>query len=426
MNGLLTRWTGRTFAAVPQAPSATPCPPVRAHSYARSGRRLRPMMSFRDVMVGPPLAREAPGVSWPQFNRQHSARHLRRGVPVCRAPEPGAAVGEIAEAVFIGAYDNHFGHFAAESAPRLLQSLSEKGGLPFLFTATQPVDRGAVAPAFAAITDWFGLAPKQMRFVHQPHRVATLWVAGQGEDVNGPVVSEGYLDLLDSHAAARGLSEGQPQGVIYVGRHLLPARLGGHAGEAYLADCLSRLGVTVLAPETLPLRDQLAAYAGAERLIFAEGSAVHGRQLIGRAAQAIDVLVRRRFWRMAESQLSPRCDALGYIPVSGQVLHYLGQDGKPYVHSGMALYDLEVLFDYFAQIGLDLARVWQQSAYEAARDRSVLDWVTGLYNPDLPPFARAWNGIGHFEQVLTGAGLPHLIPGVRQILDKAAWKGTYP
>lgn len=384
------------------------------------------MMSFRDVVVGPPLAREAPGVAWPQFDRQHAARHLRRGVPVCRAPEAAPVVGEIGEAVFIGAYDNHFGHFAAESAPRLLQSLSEKDGLPFLFTSAQPVDRKAMAPAFQAVTDWFGLAPKQMRFVHLPHRVATLWVAGQGEDVNGPVVSEAYLDLLDAHAASRGVAASRVSGVVYVGRHWLAPRLGGHAGESYLAGCLAQIGVKVLAPETLPLRDQLLAYAGAERLIFAEGSAVHGRQLIGRAAQAIDVLVRRRYWRMAESQLSPRCDALGYIPVSAQVLQFLGQDAKPYVHSGMALYDLEVLFDYFAQIGLDLAQVWQQSAYEAARDRSVLDWIAGLYEPDLPPFARAWNGIGHFERVLTEVGLPHLIPEARQILDKAAWKGVYP
>ncbi|WP_158617280.1 glycosyltransferase 61 family protein [Falsigemmobacter faecalis] len=398
---------------------------MRAHSYARSGRRLRPMMSFRDVTVGPPLAREAPGVAWPQFDRQHAARHLRRGVPVCRAPEACETVGVIEEAVFIGSYDDHFGHIAAESAPRLLQSLQEKAGLPFLYTAAQPVDPRALAPAFAAVTGWFGLSPRQMRFVHQPHRVATLWVAGQGEDVNGPVVSEGYLDLLDAHAFAQGVHVAAPSGVIYIGRHRLAPRLGGHAGEGYLAQCLAELGVQILAPEALSLRDQLLAYAGAERLIFAEGSAVHGRQLLGRAPQAIDILLRRRHWRMAESQLSPRCDALGYVPVSTQVLHYLGEDGKPFVHSGLALYDLPVLMDYFAQIGIDLARVWQQSAWEAARDRAVLAWITGLYDPALPRFARAWNGMGHFEKVLTGAGLQHLISEAREILDKAAWKGSY-
>ena len=82
---------------------------------------------------------------------------------------------------------------------------------------------------------------------------------------------------------------------------------GGHAGESYLIGLLRSKGVTVLDPGQADLSVQMAAYAGAVRLIFAEGSALHGRQLLGRVAQDIDVLRRRPGKVMAQAQLQPRC-----------------------------------------------------------------------------------------------------------------------
>ncbi|KGJ10668.1 hypothetical protein IT40_10535 [Paracoccus versutus] len=78
---------------------------------------------------------------------------------------------------------------------------------------------------------------------------------------------------------------------------------------------MSRAGVAILDPGKETLMRQMALYAGARLLIFAEGSAMHGRQLLGRVDQKILVLRRRPQSRMAWAQLEPKCRKLEYAPI---------------------------------------------------------------------------------------------------------------
>lgn len=399
---------------------------THTHPFTSAGRQLPPMLRFDDVLLQRPLSRTSPGVHWPDFDIQHDARHLRSGVPVCQLPpQPASEPARLAgEAVFIGVVDNHFGHIVSETFPRIPQSLLEHPDLPPVFTAArhgrQVRDRLAKTPppAFKAVMDWVGLPLDRAVFINTPTVCDRLWVAAQAEHVNGPPPSEGYLDLLDRLARQRGCQI-TPDGAVYVTRAQLRPGLGGHAGEAYLVEALSALGVRVIAPERLPLAEQLASYAGARRLIFAEGSAIHGRQLLGRIDQDIDVIVRRPGRRMALGQLMPRCNLTGYIPATGGAIGFVGEDGRTPQHATVALYDLPVLFDYFGAIGVALDAVWDHEAYCVARDGFVLDWLAAVFATDAGRWQRMRNPPEFILHQIEAAGLGHLHARAAEILARA-------
>ncbi len=148
----------------------------------------------------------------------------------------------------------------------------------------------------------------------EPVRVRQLYVATQAEQLPNVGPCDAYLDLLDGNWKSKQL---RPIGarVVYVSRSSLTTK-GCHAGQAYLCSVLQQLGVSVIWPEAMPLKEQLQRYAGAEKLVFAEGSAIHGRQLLGRLDQDILVLNRRPRSRIGWASLMPRCRRLTYAEVS--------------------------------------------------------------------------------------------------------------
>lgn len=77
------------------------------------------------------------------------------------------------------------------------------------------------------------------------------------------------------------------QKVVYVSRsRFAPCNspdslLGSFAGEELFVNYLISCGVSIVYPEDISLEQQLEIYLGAEILIFAEGSAQHGLELLG-------------------------------------------------------------------------------------------------------------------------------------------------
>jgi hypothetical protein len=70
--------------------------------------------------------------------------------------------------------------------------------------------------------------------------------------------------------------------------------LGSFAGEALLEKLLFQRGVKIIHPELLPLKEQLEIYLGASALIFSEGSAQHGLELLGFDAFKEVIIICRR------------------------------------------------------------------------------------------------------------------------------------
>jgi hypothetical protein len=400
---------------------------MTATSRRLSRHTLPPLQDFSDVLVQRHEGRTNPGALWPDFDHQYHARHLNGGLPVCLRPGTVSHPAETVEQphMFVGPHDGHFGHFVAEIAPRLPQTLAERPDLPLVFTARMPQTAQTAAPALMAVLNWFGVAPERLRFVHQPTLFRRLGVAAQGEHLGGPGPASAYLDLIESHTARHDLP-GQRQDVVYVSRARLPGQLGAHAGESYLCDCLTRLGVQVIHPEVLPLRDQMAAYAGARVLVFAEGSAVHGRQLLGRIDQDVVVLLRRPESQIALNALLPRCASVELAAAAGNELHFLRADGLRWPHSTVAFYDVPVLLDLFGRIGVPLSRIWSEDDHARARDARVLDWLRAIHAPRVAPWLRPWNPAAYVMAQLERLGLDHLRSDAAAIIGGGAaaqWQG---
>jgi hypothetical protein len=156
---------------------------------------------------------------------------------------------------------------------------------------------------------------------------------------------------------------------------MLAQAKSGAAGESYLVQVLQRAGVRVLDPGRARLGEQLAAYAGAGVLIFAEGSAVHGRQLLGWRDQSIVILNRRQGARMAEAAMTPRCRDLQYVEATGQGIGIGTMAAARQSALGLSLYDLAAVMAALARHGVDLTGLWDDAAYQAAVRADARTWL---------------------------------------------------
>ncbi|MEO8241727.1 MAG: glycosyltransferase 61 family protein [bacterium] len=335
------------------------------------------------------------GPIWPGFATRTVVRHCRNNHPWDHEPAlPDAMTALDQPAVWGGFLDSHFGHFVADHLPRLPVSLLKRPEDLYLFTVDPGMTRDGLAGWVWQVFDWIGLARDQVRIVTEPLLVAELRVGRQAEMLPQVGPRAGYLDLID-----RWFYQLDPVRVpvLYVARAGMAARGGGaHAGEDYLVTLLRRLGVAVLDPAMATVPEQLASYAGARHLIFAEGSALHGRQLIGRVAQDISVIRRRDDTRMAEAMLAPRCRKLSYLDVGSDRLMTYWKTGAKRPDPALCLYDVARLQDAFRGWGLDLAAAWDAAAFRRAEAADVAAWLA-FWQPDAARMAE-------YHSVLARAG----------------------
>ena len=374
-----------------------------------TGDRLPPMMRFHDVLIDRGANRQVPGAAWPDFDTQYHARLLRRGRVVCTAPKIDAAAAETQEnpVIFASVYENHFGHLTAETVPRLPQALAECGDLPLVFTRMRADRSTGRSVMFNAVMDWLDIPQSQIHFVERPTLFRQVHIAAQGEHLDGPRTPSEYLDLLERRVA-RKLPVRPPKGVAFVTRAGLDHKMGAHAAERYLVSCLRDLGVRIIYPEALLLREQMRLYARAKHLVFSEGSAIHGRQLIGRVDQSISILRRRRGSNMARGQMAPRCSSLNYVPCFGGALHLTNRGGASLHWAMKSFYNIDALHGFFADLGLPLAQVWSQSRYRDIRDQDVLAWVFAMYDPRNEPWLRPANSDDYLLDQFPALHLGHL------------------
>lgn len=349
---------------------------------ARAGIPVPAARVFRDIQVVP--ARRFTyrnilsdgGPVWPDFENTPLVRHMVHDVCVDENATPSRRAGQRlpGPAIWGGRCYFHFGHLAAEHLNRLPASLYLEPRAIALFTLQPGKLVRDVPHYFWAMAAWFGLRPDRIRFVTRPLTVSALQVSPQAEHMSAVGPPEWYLDLLDELARLNRLQPVANE-VLYVQRvGQLALGMGAHAGEAALVSALGRAGVAVLDPGRETLERQMALYAGAKLLIFAEGSAIHGRQLLGRVAQKILVLQRRRQGAMARAQLAPRCRELEYAPVIETFVDPVARDGGSMLPHGLAFYDTDRLLSTFLRHGIDLAPHWRSQEYTAAAVQDAAEW----------------------------------------------------
>ncbi|MGF1501704.1 MAG: glycosyltransferase 61 family protein [Paracoccaceae bacterium] len=368
----------------------------RIHRF--EGITVAPFTELMELYLGRSDHRGGP--LFPNWESAAPVRFHRRGVPFDAEPEqvPPEAEAPPGAYYWIGPVLDHFGHLVTDFTTRIVPALATDPTAILVFAGHR--DRGpktvAESPAvFRALLDWHGVAPERVRLLDRPTRFAVLHVPEQPEqDGIDPRVAPdpAYLDALTARAAER-LGRPAGAGTLYVSRGGLAARF---AGEGYLEAAMTRAGAQVLRPETLPLREQLAAYAAAETMVFAEGSAVHGLQLLGRGLGRVAMLRRRAMQPIAMYNLPPRVAGFDALDTNRITVTGLMGDGV-YAHwKGLSILRPDRLLEGLAALGLDLRPHWDPNAFAEAEAADLDAWIRA----EAPALLAAHSGS---RKVLLGA-----------------------
>lgn len=344
-------------------------------------------LGFQDVVVYPTQALLRPpwmlfrgGPDWPRFWLQRDARHCRYTLRLPLDVRPRRApIGDVpveAKGVWCGPVVQHFGHAITNFGSRIAAASLFPHDRPLVFSA-----RPGEAPPdfFWQIMAHFGVQPDRVRIVSTATRFASLLVTAQAELLYGASPDAGHLDLLDRLAGAP-----RPDGRrLYVSRAQLWK--GKIAGDAYLEAALLRTGWTPFHPETMPVEAQLAAYRGASHLIFAEGSALHGLELLGRLSADVVVIARRRGSRLAERAIRARVPTLTYIDAVVGAVSGLDRHGRPQTSPGMTVLDDDRLVASLERAGVAIAAHWSRQGFANQRDADLARWLEARLAHPLHP-----------------------------------------
>lgn len=371
--------------------------------------------SFDSVIVSPytdlldglhGLADHRGGPHWPNFDAQVAPRHCRQGRPVDVVPQPWTGATPIVierPLAWAGPTVRHFGHQVADYSMRLIPTLAEWPSAEFLFGfhESKSVLEFERAPDWLKdLLRWCGLPLSRAHAYRTAVLAQELRVVSQAEQVSGPGPSDAHLDLMDE-LTDRNLGYVRREGVVYVSRAATHRPV---AGERYLEELLRDVGADVIRPEEVPLWSQMRSYAGADVLIFAEGSAIHGSQLLGRTLGHVVVLNRRPHFTMGQSSIEPRALSLRYAEVTAPLVVGLSDDRRVATYLGLAVFDGSLLPDELEKLGIPVRDKWDARRFTESRDADVRRWIVSESSArgTVPEFKKK---VG---DSLIAAGLGHL------------------
>jgi hypothetical protein len=285
-----------------------------------------------------------------------------------------------------------------------------KPDLPILLALTGRAPAGALPDNVTDVLDWYGIARDRIIPVTAPLTVGQLWVAPQQEQIDAGIPPHAWIDRQTAHAARR-LPDPPQTDLIYVSRAGLAVQGRRMAGEAALAGALERAGVTVIAPERLPLTTQLGLYLGARVIVFAEGSAIHGLQLLGRVRAHVVVLNRRPQRRFGVEAVGPRVHALSFVEATATLLNLPRLSKTGNFAWGLSVPDMEVVTRTFSALGVDLSPDLPRIA--AARDADLAAWMADVIAAE-PEEWRARTRAA-FARRLSAVGLDHILQAIPEV-----------
>ena len=175
----------------------------------------------------------------------------------------------------------HFGHFLAECVHRIIPTRRIFPCRNWLFVYHHyndcaVSDFDSLPDYSQEILNFLEIGPHNFKMIHQNTKVEIANIVQQGSSfVVGP--QPGYLRELRDFTDPR--LDIIPTGRVYVSRTALPPG-GSYLGEKYLENLLESEGFTVFHPEKYTFKRQMEMYRGSEVIIFAEGSACHGTEIL--------------------------------------------------------------------------------------------------------------------------------------------------
>jgi hypothetical protein len=312
------------------------------------------------------------GLVLPAEGPLQALRHHRWNRPIDHPPSTMAQAAPVHRLAGTYRYGGPlmlpFGHFMAESIHRLMPVHPGDADIPVVFAGLRRGDDASSLPVFAKeVLGLLTVDAARVQIVTAPTAVERLLVRAQGSNLGGGP-APAYLDLLDRLSAwcADGMGSGSPR-KLYVSRSAQVT--GCLLGERVLEAAMVANGFTVFRPEQHPVARQMRAYAQAEVVVFAEGSACHGVELMGRALPTVVLLNRRRGRTMDMFEVLLRPRARRYLDFRRNI--YLGalpanRTGKPQPHQGVSVLALQPLVAFMREHGIaDLSEL-RQGDYAAA------------------------------------------------------------
>src|SRR6056297_1153523 len=238
----------------------------------------------------------------------------------------------------------HFGHQIRDFLSRLPLTLKicEQSRLVFAVLEGHGPIRIEDAPEFfRGILAWFGVPEERVIIVSRPTLFGELRVLPQGEVAGDGSLSlqpdVQFLDYLSQHGSRSHIHDARAERykVTLVSRvRHRPLILG----EQVIDELFSKAGHHVFYPERHSLQKQLEVYLNSELLVFTEGSALHGLQLLGRNLNQVLVIARRSGPDQFRSRIEPRAQRYDTINVVGDTIPVLGN-----INGDLALADFSAL-----------------------------------------------------------------------------------
>src|ERR1700722_10663001 len=312
---------------------------------------------------------------------------------------------------YIGPKYPHFGHILAEMVHRIPPT---KMLLPnvkkHLIVTTFDDDSGptvdTLCRAYREVLDFFEIQSETVLILNENAIVQRLALCEQGSNLGGEQLPW-YLDALREYSTRR-LNQLHGSQVehhkVYVSKSKMPHG-GKILGGQYIEELLAEDGFLVFHPEEAPLSTQMDIYRKASELIFEEGSACHGTELLGDKMLNRTVLFVRRMETRAAfgSILIPRSRDfetftdtffLGTIIVNAE----LG-----YLHSefGVSLFDPDRIVKFYRDRQLAQLPNFDVRKYFEAAERDLRDYFNYHMHAEIE-VVDLWRGRGvrlEFEKV---------------------------
>ncbi|MGA2049995.1 MAG: glycosyltransferase 61 family protein [Terracidiphilus sp.] len=314
-------------------------------------------------------------------------RH-KRGNVACDTFDEGASFQKYVEGkwVYIGPKYPHFGHVMAEMIHRILPSkLFFPEVNKYLIVTTFDDESGpgfeTLCATYREALEFLDIEPDSVLIINENSVVESLSICEQASNLGG-IQTQWYLDALRDYSAPRldQLHGGEIQHPkVYVSKSRMPH--GGRIlGASYVEELLSEEGFLIFYPEEAPLSVQLDTYRKASVLLFEEGSACHGTELLGtEMLNRTFLIVRRMEGRDGFAKiLRPRSKEYE----SFQDTFFLGtiivNKAKrfPQFEYGVSLFDLDRFVAFLRDRGLaELKEIDVRRYYEAA-ERDLRDYFT--------------------------------------------------
>ena len=118
-------------------------------------------------------------------------------------------------------------------------------------------------------------------------------------------------------------------------------------------------------------------YLKAGTLIFSEGSALHGLQLLGRIKANVIVINRRPQSNLGlEDFLPDRVNSLNYIDSVKEIISSSKITGLPALAFGISIIDHEKVLEELKKYGINLYKHFNYATYMKVLKKDISDWVT--------------------------------------------------